>query len=206
MARKVIALLMVPVLALAVGALAVSAVNAPGCGAATAPTFASESFTPVAGQLTSAIYPTFQSQGAAMADQSGVAAVGLSGVAVPPGLAPLFIIRFGPSNNATMIVYSSSALPAQATVVDLARAGGLEISRQPAGNGSAADVLGAVGDRAVALKVGPYDAAIVHTDPVGSDDIRPYELHWSDGTSDYMVFGSLPAVEVIDTARSLYCH
>ena len=105
-----------------------------------------------------------------------------------------------------MIVYSPSALPAQATVVDLVMAGGMEIIRQPAGNGGAADVFAAVGDRAAALKVGPYDAAIVHTDPVGSDDLRPFELHWSDGTNDFMVYGNVPAVGVINTARSFYCH
>lgn len=201
--RRAIAAL--SVLALALVVPAASAVGSPGCAAAGEPVFASTSFTPVAGRLTSPMFPTFGSMGAVPA-QTAAAATDFPGFVIPPGLTARFVIHFGQAAGSAMLVLSPGPLSADDTVVDLVRAGGLEIVRQPRGNGAAADVIAAVGPRAAPLKVGPYDGAIVHGDPIGSDDVRPYELHWSDGSNDFMIYGRLPAGDVIRTARSLYCH
>ena len=204
MAKRAIAIL--SILALTLGVSVVSAVGSPGCASATEPVFASMSFTPLAGRLTTPLYPTFASMGAEVPNQAVLSATGLAGFAIPPGLTAQYVVHFGLSGAAVMVIYSPTPLPADATIVELVRAGGLEIVRQPPGNGSAADVISAVGARAASLKVGPYDAAIVHGDPIGSDDARPYELDWSDGSNDYMVYGGQPAVAVIGAARSFYCH
>jgi len=206
MIRRAVAILLVPVLAVAVHAVVASAAPSPGCLPAAAPVFADNSFTPVEGTYTVPQYPSFESMGASPATAAAVAASGIANAQLPAGQAARFVVNFGPDGRSVMLVSAPGQLPAQATVVDLARAGGMEIVRQPAGNGSAAEVLAAVGARAVPLKIGAFDAALVHADPVGSDDLRPYELHWSDGANDFMVYGVVPPTDVIATGRALACH
>jgi hypothetical protein len=186
-------------------AVVVTAMTSPGCGPATDPLFKSAAYSPVGDQLTAVEYPPLVAAGGEPASTSVLAATGLASVMLPANLAPQVVVHFGVNQEAVVVYYAAGPLLPQATVVDLVRAHGMEFSRQPAGAGSAAAVLSAVGDRAVQLKVGPYDAAIVHADPIGSDDLRAYELHWSDGTSDFMVYGNVPATDLIAAGRSLYC-
>lgn len=66
------------------------------------------------------------------------------------------------------------------------------------------DSIGGQGHYAI-VQVGPHQAILVHESaqtPLG----RPYGLHWSDGTRDLSLKAAAPSNQVIDFARSLYCH
>jgi len=67
------------------------------------------------------------------------------------------------------------------------------------------DVVEAVGVRALVVKVGIHDAALVHADPVGSDETRPYNLDWNDGERDWYVSGVVAPQDLVAFARDLYC-
>ena len=180
-----------------------------GCAAAAQPSFGDESFSRVEDRLSSISYPPLRAFGTEVADGAAVARE--VGVAVPtrvPGgrKAQLALRGYGDGTRDSLaIYYSVDALAPSATFVDLLRASGIAFVVQPSFGLTADAVVGNVGDRAARLSVGPYDAAIVHADPVESNELRFYELHWSDSNWDFVVFGSAPATDVIDVARWIYC-
>lgn len=55
------------------------------------------------------------------------------------------------------------------------------------------------------VSLGPYEAVAIHADPTLRNDLRPWHLYWSDGTSDFNVQGDVDVGELVEMARSPYC-
>lgn len=84
--------------------------------------------------------------------------------------------------------------------------GGVIFSQRQAGGFDAELIVSQVGSRATLVQIGPHTAALTHADPISDKGTRPYYLTWSDGTTDAQLIADLPATELIDAARSIYCQ
>jgi len=131
--------------------------------------------------------------------------------AEPPGRQLQDVLVSGEGSAAepyfVALYYAAKPLGASESVRDFLARDGIFVTQKYAGDaGTADDVVSELGDRAVRVKVGPYDAALVHGDPIGSDDVRPYSLYWSDGTYDWSVIGRAAPEQVMDVGRSVACR
>jgi hypothetical protein len=62
-----------------------------------------------------------------------------------------------------------------------------------------------VGERAFIVRVGPFEAALVHGDPL-YNGVRPHGLYWSDESWDYTILADLPAEALVNLARNSVCR
>lgn len=69
---------------------------------------------------------------------------------------------------------------------------------------TAADVIGQVGERAVAVQIGDYEGALVWADPE-SDGVRPHHVYWSDGNYNYTLIAVREPQRMVQLARELAC-
>jgi hypothetical protein len=107
-------------------------------------------------------------------------------------------------DDEVLTVFAPRPIEADTTVVDLYEAGGAILSQQVANAGAANDVVGRVGDYAAINRVGPFDAALVHSSELAKG-LRVWSVFWSDGRVDYAVTANMPPEEVLAVARSMYC-
>ncbi|MEO6579254.1 MAG: hypothetical protein ABIO99_10200 [Candidatus Limnocylindria bacterium] len=107
----------------------------------------------------------------------------------------------------TVVMYLSPK-PVAGTIADVMAAPAVQIVQKEA-TGQDAQVVAAALDESTQrysiIKVGAFDALVHHADPVGTDDVRPWHIYWSDGVRDWSVVGNRDPVELIDLARSIYC-
>jgi hypothetical protein len=129
---------------------------------------------------------------------------------VPPDL-PLQLVLVLPRDTSVSYVetfYSAQPIAAEETNVDFYSQRGLIISQTSTQGQTAAMVEATIGEQAFGehariVKVGTYDAAIIHD--VAPDAVRPYHLYWSDGTRDIEIGATTTPAEAVDVARSMYC-
>lgn len=202
-----------PFLAIGIAALvifapvvSVTATTRLDCGPGFEPSFTDTSFARVEDRLTSAVHPPLAAVANLNVDLEQLA---VAQVMRQPTRAPgsvQLVVGFGDAADPSIIVYyAKDPLDPSATFVDFLRTGGIAYARQPAAGGNATGVIASVGMRAVAVRIADYDGAIVHADPVETNDLRFFELHWSDGQSDFTVYGNVSGATAIDVARSIYC-
>jgi hypothetical protein len=135
---------------------------------------------------------------------------GLTPTASPPGLSLQDVLVSGLGTDADpyllVLLYAEKPVGDEETLPEFLGRGGVFVEQKLESEmGQAADVVAELDDRAVVVQVGPHEAALVHADPVESNEIRPYQLYWSDGERDWSIGGVVPPEQVIDLARSLYC-
>jgi len=110
-----------------------------------------------------------------------------------------------------LLVYAPSSTDGL-SAEEIIGAGGWFLAEEPARGHDALsiqrtlDSYGPGASRGYAMvQVGPYQGILIHESaptPLG----RPYGLHWSDGARDLSLRAAAPSNQVIDFARSLYCH
>lgn len=59
-------------------------------------------------------------------------------------------------------------------------------------------------ENATVIKVGQFDAAIVHSSP-WPGGFRTWGVYFSDGLRDYSLILNVGADEIVSTAQSLFC-
>ncbi len=86
-------------------------------------------------------------------------------------------------------------------------AGGVLFYKNPAFEGSfaTAEIRARLGERGVAIEVGPHDAVLVYADPAHRSPTRTHNLYWSDGEFNYALIGVRGPEEMINLGRSLVC-
>lgn len=95
---------------------------------------------------------------------------------------------------------------ADLTISTFLAAGGVEFDRDPArGESFAAYLLASEGERAVAVDLGPYQAALTWADPL-ENGVRPHDLYWSDGMFNYGLIADRSAVALVNLARGMVCN
>jgi hypothetical protein len=188
-----------------------SAGTGPGCGPVELPVFEQtfHSFTPVEQRLSGRPYfPIAQgsTRFPSADDVSGFEV--LTPTASPPGrpLQDVLVSGAGTGDVLVTLLYASKPVGDEETLPEFLARDGVVMNEKPvSGIGAADDVVAEIQDRAFVVMIGPHEAALVHADPVGSNDVRPYNLYWSDGLRDLSISGVLPPENVIEMARSLYC-
>jgi hypothetical protein len=92
------------------------------------------------------------------------------------------------------------------TMREFARLGGIELGQTPiTGAGSFHEYLRSMaGDRAVAVKIGPYKGTLTWADP-DVNGTRTHNLYWSDEVNNYSLITDQSAARVLNLARSLVC-
>jgi hypothetical protein len=107
----------------------------------------------------------------------------------------------------TVVTYLSPQ-PVTGTIVDVMAARAVQIVQKEANGQDAqlvADTLDEGNQPYSIIRIGEFDALVHHADPVGTDDVRPWHIYWSDGIRDWSVVGNRDPVDLIDLARSIYC-
>jgi hypothetical protein len=100
--------------------------------------------------------------------------------------------------------YSREPIGSATTIVDLYRAGGVYLSASVTSGQDAKLVVETVGDAATVIKVGAYDAALVHSSPL-EGGLRTWNLYWSDGKIDYAIIGNVSVQDLVGAAQSMFC-
>lgn len=174
-----------------------------GCGAAAEEAILeSQDFTPYAERLThlaSAGRPILPEGAAALVGVPANAAIQVQGI---NGLAR----RHTVTGDGVAYAYFLGKPMAGLTRSEFLSAGGVQLDQDPrTGTQAFADYLvGRLGERAVAVAVGPYDGALTWSDP-DEQGIRPHNVYWSDGSFEFALTANLSAADLLDTARSLVC-
>jgi hypothetical protein len=102
------------------------------------------------------------------------------------------------------LYYSPEPVDVTTTLSDVIAAGGM-LLLEGTDDGMDAETVATEVDRAVIVKVGPHDAALIWGDPV-HHGVRAYSLFWSDGERDFAVRSGFPTPEIaVSVAQSLYC-
>lgn len=185
-----------------------------GCGSVVLPMLPPDfhDFTPIELRLSGRPYPPLLANTTLIASLDEATGFAPLTPATAPGDLPLQAIALSGSGGGAGeahvgLLYASSPVGEDETLPDFLARGGVVVIEKPAGDdrGTAADVVAEVGARAVVVKLGKHDAALVHGDPVGSNETRPYGLHWSDGELDWTITWVAAPEELISFARELYC-
>lgn len=94
----------------------------------------------------------------------------------------------------------------KATPSEFLAMGGIQVEQEPvtADGSFAAYLVATLGDRATAVKVGPFDGALTWAEPL-ANGIRSHNLYWSDGTYNYSVIADRPAEAILAIGRSMVC-
>lgn len=112
---------------------------------------------------------------------------------------------FGGSINELRLYYSPTPVNTATTLSDVIADGGMLLLQRVSRGVDAAYVKEEVGERAVIVEVGPYDAALIWGDPV-HHGVRAYSLLWSDGTYDWTLRSGFETPEsAVSVGRSIYC-
>ena len=84
--------------------------------------------------------------------------------------------------------------------------GGIQVHKEPVIDEApfASYLLTTLGQRAVEVKVGDYQGALVWADP-DSKGIRTHNLYWSDGEYNYALIADLSAQATLNMTRILVC-
>jgi hypothetical protein len=126
----------------------------------------------------------------------------------------------GPNNLPVRAVLASSDSPGEITEVrtyyvdgvigpaeserSLLVRGGAVLTEQTTRGLDAARIQRDLGEDATPIKIGPYDAALVHSSPMPGD-FRAFGVWWSDGQIDYHLLVNGSAREAIASAQSMFC-
>lgn len=101
--------------------------------------------------------------------------------------------------------FSASPISADDTVVNFLRDGGVMFMQRDTVGNDYETVRQTIGDYAQLVRVGEFDAALVHADPI-APGFRHYALYWSDGEYDYTIHaGVVDPADAVEVARSIYC-
>jgi len=112
----------------------------------------------------------------------------------------------GPEVQRSVLTYfSPEPIGETTTLGDLLRAGGALFVQETTDGHDARSVIDAAGDRALAVKIGPYDAAFVHADAIDEEGTRTFNLYWSDGVLDFSLEANVDPADAIAMGQSLYC-
>jgi hypothetical protein len=84
--------------------------------------------------------------------------------------------------------------------------GGIQLDRESADGDpfTAADVVAQVGERAVEVRIGDSEGALVWADPE-SNGVRPHHVYWSDGTFNYILIAVREPERMVQLARGIVC-
>lgn len=93
-----------------------------------------------------------------------------------------------------------------ATRSDFLAEGGVQVDQEPLTPDGpfAMYLLATLGDRAVPVKVGPFDGALTWADPDVKGN-RSHNLYWSDGEYNYSLISNRSAAAVVNLGRTLVC-
>lgn len=179
-----------------------------GCGPGSAPP-ADDDFVPIENRLGAPVYPPIEAFGSRV---DSFAEVGGEIRALEPGFLPddlrhrAIFSDTGGTGWAAVMYASPKAVAG--TYVDVMAAGGVMIAQQKTRGQDAAQVLATLdeaGQQSSLIDIGPHQAVIHHGDPVGTNDVRPWLIYWSDGMRDWEVAGAGDPATLIDIARSIHC-
>lgn len=103
--------------------------------------------------------------------------------------------------------FLDSEMPSDMTLSEFFSAGGIQLDRDPAEPGEAfvAETLKDLGQRAVAVQIGDYTAALVWADPEVSNT-RLHHLYWSDGKVNYGLYADVSAEQMVNLGREFVCR
>lgn len=187
------------ILAASVAATVVSAQNSSECSPFEGSIKESEAFTPVEGRMTQPRDPVITSYGSsdpAMDPQASVDAIH----GKPR--------RWAAANGGSAYQYFlDSEVTSDMTLSEFFSAGGIQLDQDPAepGEAFAAETLKNLGERAVAVQIGDYDAALVWADPEVSNT-RLHHLYWSDGKVNYGLYADVSAEQMVNLGREFVCR
>ena len=131
---------------------------------------------------------------------------------VPSDMALQLIILLSAESSGTRVetFYAANPVPPEQTNTDFFSQRALIVSQSPTRGQTGDMVRQTVGNEAFdeharIVKVGAYDAALVH-DGALPNGVRTYHLFWSDGKSDFVIAATTTPAEVVDVARSISCR
>ena len=187
-----------------------------GCGPSDVPVLVDDVFTPFSHQLSApdpGEYPAIFGSGIPV-DDAAEAAGGFPGFLAPPphlGQSAIQLILVEDSTRGidpgAHVFYGPSSIEPGEPLPFFVRRGGSVVRQELTDGQNARVVKETLGDRAVIVRVGQSEAALVHADPSEPSDFRPYHLYWSDGTRDWSIIaGVTDPRTVIDFAREIYCE
>lgn len=190
----------------------------PGCETATSVPSDDAPFTSVSTQFGSPVSPPIGAMGKETSSEA-LAALGAQApsVAPPPGLSLQLVLTmeedFELDGRPELVVrnfYSSEPVDLAEPLPSFYSKGGVLLTQ--------VDTIGKDADRTLAelrengrtplpptVAISQYEAVLIHSDPLMSDDLRPFHLYWSDGTYDLSLIGNANPVLLVNTARSLHC-
>jgi hypothetical protein len=124
-----------------------------------------------------------------------------------PGDLPLQAMLVNQGGDYLTLLYAPDPVSAKEILPEFLARGGIVVNEKAvSGLSNAATVVSEIGLRAAVVEVGPHDAALVHADPIWSNETRPYSLYWDDGVRDWNVMGVTAAENLISFARDLHCQ
>lgn len=186
-----------------------------GCGPSGVPVLGDDDFTPFSHQLSApdpTEYPAIFGSGIAVAGPAQAAEM-FPGFLAPParmGQATIQLILVedvergaGPGAR---VFYGTAPVGPGESLPFFVRRGGSVVRQESTKGQDARVVKETLGDRAVIVVVGRFEAALVHADPSEPSDFRPYHLYWSDDDRDWTIIaGVTDPRTLIDFARQIYC-
>jgi len=120
-----------------------------------------------------------------------------------PAVKPLQLaIRF--IDGSLGLLYGDAAVEPDVSLAGYRLGGGVALIAEATTGRDAAFLFRDVGERAGLVKVGAYDAALLHGDEMATGR-RAWGLYWSDGTTDYNATGEISPQALIRFVRSIYC-
>ena len=111
----------------------------------------------------------------------------------------------GMGYEVVQLFYADSAVDGSTTFEDLIRSRAVRFIAHRAEGDDAATVRSTIKDRAALVRIGPFDGAVVHSDPIGAFRVRTWDVYWSDGRLDYSVESTVEPDELARLTQSLYC-
>jgi hypothetical protein len=181
-----------------------------GCGAAE-PVEESSKFTPFMSRLSQRPLPAILSTGGVPLDPTAPLNVdGLDYVLFPAPEqlkgASLQLALADSQVSAISLYFVGRPVSSGDTLATFWDAGGIFVHESPWTNSysRAEELAVALGDRAVTVKVGEHDAALVYADPIELD-VRTHNIAWSDGVEQFEIRAVLTPEEIVDLARSMVC-
>jgi hypothetical protein len=197
--RKALLLFAAIALGVSVAAVVSEASDTPGCGGVSAPIAESKQFTPVGERLTAPLDPLINPTGE-------------SGATVPPDAQVDSIdglpLRYAVVGSAGSVYqyFMRAILEPDLTLSEFLESGGIEYDRDSLGSDQPFQeyLLDSLGERAVAVEVGQFQAVLVWADPL-VNGTRPHHVYWSDAEYNYALIADTSPEHLVDLARGLVC-
>jgi hypothetical protein len=109
------------------------------------------------------------------------------------------------SGNGLYQYFLDRPIPPGMTLDAFWTAGGIHLGRDPAEGGDFVGfLLEELGERAIAVEIGPYRGALTWADPT-LDGTRTHNLYWSDGEYNFQLIGVRSAVDLANLGRAMVC-